>query len=375
MRFTKLHTDARVQVGLLLTIWWSAAALTTVQIKLLLNGVYSCPFALTGHADVICAAMMWTILGLRALRKRKMHWLSNEAFGFVAIVGTCQGIEYGLVNQALHDVTLSSRTMIMSTSALYTFITAQCWGLPPKFSLARCGCMLILMAGGICEAWGSPADTQGNPLRGLLCLVSSLTLSAQRWAYVQRIFQQSGSPVAEYTKLEISARVLLFAAIPCYIASAFLETRPSFSGEAFQMIMIASMGILIITCSELKLVHLTSSTTFVIFALLHNIPLVICGVFFFHDDVHAFQLFGFAITILGSILYSMVTDITHPTDGDQEVDVLLGLETGQIPHPSAPPLEESDDETTPTPTAPPAETVVIYRNRNEVVEPGKKNTE
>lgn len=137
------------------------------------------------------------------------------------------------------------------------------------------------------------------------------------------VFQNQSSPLHKYNKFEVCARLLPFASIPCLFVTMATETVPPITGHAFGKLFIGSCGILVITASELKLVHMTSSTTGVIFTLLHNIPLVLCGVVFMGDKITVPQFLGFLCTLAGSLFYALVTDIKAEDVGGPEEHELL----------------------------------------------------
>jgi len=317
-----------LQILVLLIFWWIAAAVTTIEIKSLLSPgedvSYPYPFALTGFTNLLCGACAWAALGVQGVHTKSVTWFSRKGLLVATTLGILQGCEYGLLNLALHDLTLSLRQMIMATSAVYTFVTAQFYGLPPAFNFKRLGCMILLGLGGFAQGWAAhiAEEKQINLTRGLIVIVIALTISSQRWALAQLTFQHESSPCKDYSKIEMSARMLPAAAVPCFIMSAATEAPPTIDGPVLGKMLIAVVGILVITTTELKLIHMTSSTTGVVFTLLHNIPLILCGVIFFHDKIEGGQIAGFLLTLLGSFFYALCTDISTTLEPIEESQLL-----------------------------------------------------
>merc|ERR1712187_341526 len=99
--------------------------------------------------------------------------------------------------------------------------------------------------------------------------------------------------------------------MPCTAATCIVLTF-LFEPEAFAelrtriFLRIAGVAamIAIMVASELMMVQLTSAVAFNVAGQLHNIPIVLGGVVFFDETVHPFSIVGFALCIIGALVYT-----------------------------------------------------------------------
>lgn len=279
----------------------------------------------------------------RRARQKKaippLRWWDHKC---IAVIGVMMGLEVGFINKALHDSDLSMRTMLMSTNTAFMLFSAKCWNLPPGITPARLACVSLLVFGGVVQGLSviltnDSQSTAPAPVRGFIIQMMSMTISAQKWAFVQWVLQ-SGSPISSLSKVEMSARLLPFAAAVMLIFSLFLEPG-SFGDVDFYVgfrLVVLSLLIAILVVSELRLVQISSAVTFFVCGVLHNIPIVLCGVWLFHERITWLKLLGFSLCIIGTLWYGKVTPIKHkkddffePLDGfefDGNVNVDIQLE-------------------------------------------------
>mmetsp|Transcript_53293 Transcript_53293/g.99957 ORF Transcript_53293/g.99957 Transcript_53293/m.99957 type:complete len:134 (+) Transcript_53293:2-403(+) len=63
-------------------------------------------------------------------------------------------------------------------------------------------------------------------------------------------------------------------------------------------------GIAILTVAELRLVHISSAVALQVLGTMHQIPLVIAGMVWFHDPVDVDSALGFSCCICGALCYA-----------------------------------------------------------------------
>mmetsp|Transcript_67655 Transcript_67655/g.120485 ORF Transcript_67655/g.120485 Transcript_67655/m.120485 type:complete len:212 (+) Transcript_67655:1-636(+) len=147
-------------------------------------------------------------------------------------------------------------------------------------------------------------------LHGVLLLLVSMILGAQRWALVQFVLQRSSrdSGLGQLSKLHLMSFTMPCTAMVCLIMAAFFEAEAFHSHHALRPVLWrnitgCSAGIGVLTLSELMLVHLTGAVAVQVLGTIHQIPIVLAGVVFFHEQIHAASLLGFSICIVGALFY------------------------------------------------------------------------
>merc|ERR1712151_990517 len=148
-------------------------------------------------------------------------------------------------------------------------------------------------------------------LKGLAFMLSSMALTAFKWSLIQFMTQRSrpGSYLALMSKMQLAARVQPITGLMCLLLAFFFEFDSITTLENYQwheLLRVPAMGLLItfITCSELKLVQLTSAVATGILMNLHHIPMVVAGIVLFGDKVAAKSIEGFALCLMGGFVYA-----------------------------------------------------------------------
>lgn len=313
-----------IRITVLVGLWWSAAIVVTLLIKSTVGSRRAGPgealfpysFALTSLNNFICGIGAWASAAfLRMRRHSTPPSLNRYEMLKLLSVGLIQGVEIGCMNKSLEFLSMSGRTMLNSMNVLVMMATALCWRLE-RLGYLRMVAVLLLVSGGFCQGLGAEDDTVASTamwhefLRGVILLSTSMILGAQRWALLQFVLQRSSrdSGLGKISKLHLMAFTMPVTATVCLVMAAFFEVGAFHSHHVLKPVLWgniagASLGIAILTLSELMLVHLTSAVAVQVLGTIHQIPIVLAGVVFFHDHIHAASLLGFGICILGAMFY------------------------------------------------------------------------
>lgn len=329
-------TSLVVQVLILVTLWWIAAIEVVFVIKSVVGsktseGSFPYPFALTALTNG-CTALL--ALGLHHLmaylhpgKGPPRTPLRRSELLKLLLIGLIQGVEIACNNKSLEFLSVSVRTMLNSTSTLFTMAFAKLWGLE-RLGPMRLASALLLTAGGVCQGLDSSAGKTGEAelkyLHGVAIQVIALIMGAQRWALVQMVTQRSprGSALAAMTKLELAAWIMPVTAAVCAVLAVIFEPeslRPSLwmRWSLQWRVMAMALGIVTLTASELRIVHITSAVAMNVLATLHQIPIVFAGVVLFSDRVGFKSAIGFGCCICGALYYVRARQLdaeTAPVD-------------------------------------------------------------
>jgi len=71
----------------------------------------------------------------------------------------------------------------------------------------------------------------------------------------------------------------------------------------FATVCFLAFGIVALTVAELEIVRATSAVAILVLGSLHQIPITIAGVFFFHETVRLLSALGFGFCLLGGLCY------------------------------------------------------------------------
>lgn len=303
-----------IEFPIIIVLWWTAAACIVILFKGLYKGVFPYPFCSTllTNTGVFVMCGILTIIK-RRMEKKTYPKLEMRHHVYIATFGAMQGLEIGFINMALADSALSMRTMVMSTNTMFMLFSAQCWGLPPKLTRWRFVCMLLFVAGGCSQGISAMYNThegETHPVRGFFIQIIAMTISAQRWALIQWSLQE-GSPIKQRSKIELTARMVPpgAAVLIFMVGIGEPEALSELTVEILEKCVLLSALIAVLIVSELRCVQLTSAVTFFVCGVVHNIPIVMCGVWFFGETLHFFALFGFFICIVGTFWYAKLTPI------------------------------------------------------------------
>jgi len=320
-----------IRITLLVALWWSAAIVVTLLIKSTVGSrraapgvaLYPFPFALTALTNFVCGIGAWGSAALLRMLRMRRHArpqrtprpLQRHEVLKLLSIGLIQGLEIGCMNKSLAFLSMSGRTMLNSMNVLVMMATALCWRLE-RLGYLRMVAVMLLTSGGFCQGLGAEDDTAASAamwhqfLHGVLLLLVSMILGAQRWALVQFVLQRSSrdSGLGQLSKLHLMSFTMPCTAMVCLIMAAFFEAEAFHSHHALRPVLWrnitgCSAGIGLLTLSELMLVHLTGAVAVQVLGTIHQIPIVLAGVVFFHEQIHAASLLGFSICIVGALFY------------------------------------------------------------------------
>lgn len=315
---------------LLVLVWWVSAIFVVLTIKVTVGTrdavddgtAFPFPFALTamtnaltGLLSLICSLAMQSHGSEAPLPK--MRW--DETL-ILFTIGLIQGVEIGCNNKVLEFLAVSERTMLNSMNVLAMMCTALCWRLE-RLGILRAVAVICLTGGGILQGFGHDPKHGGSGgglsgfmqpthLKGVLILLSAMVIGAQRWALMQFVMQRSESTSAlgQMSKLRFMSFIMPVTGGVCFVLACWLESdaldperilRPELG---LSMLKIA-VGVLALCFAELKLVHLTSAVAVNVLSTIHQIPIVLAGVFFFHEHINTFGLSGFGLCLAGALFY------------------------------------------------------------------------
>jgi len=204
--------------------------------------------------------------------------------------------------------------MVFSTNLCFTMLISFIFHLE-RFSLAKVLAALLLVSGGVLQGvstWKDKSDEQGHTsLTGYCVALVAMVLGASRWALTQYLLQnRSGtgnSGLANLGKFEMIARVMPLTSVICGVLAMIFESPPreSFTYEVFENALAVAVGVTILVGSEYALVQLTSAVALNVAGALHNIPVVVSGVFFFDEKVKFYSVFGFGFCVIGALVYTL----------------------------------------------------------------------
>lgn len=292
------------------SMWWCSAILVILQIKEVVEDLFPYPFALTAMVQPTTALCAFLLTKIVYARRTAQPPLQGHEMVYVVLIGTVQGFEIGLTNKALEYLSVAARTMISSTSVLFMMCTARLWGLERLGLLRLCSSTLMILGGvAQCESPQVP----GVEWLGILMQLTSMLLSAQRWAMAQVVLQ-SPRGLRGVSKLSLLARTLpITGAISMVLACIFepnamqalLNQNQTTTLQLLLRMVLVAVGLTSMLFAELNLVSLLSAVAFNVLSTLHQIPIVLAGVVFQHNTVSESSVLGFTCCIFGALVYAV----------------------------------------------------------------------
>jgi len=280
-----------------------------LQIKEVVAELFPFPFALTAMIQPATAACAFLLAKMVHSKRAAPPPLQSHEMMYVVLIGTVQGFEIGLTNKALEYLSVAGRTMISSMSVLFMMCTARLWGLERLGALRLCSSAFMILGGlAQCENPHLP----GENWFGILMQLTSMLLSAQRWAMAQVVLQSpKGSALRAFSKLQLLARTLpITGAISMLLALIFepgatTALQAAVAPSLLARVLMVAVGLTAMLYSELKLVSLLSAVAFNVLSTLHQIPIVLAGVVFQHNTVSQSSVAGFTCCIFGALVYAL----------------------------------------------------------------------
>lgn len=341
-----------MQCVVFILLWWAGAVAVTVVIKETLqpshnhDAVYPFPFALTSMSNGLCA-----LLGLvvsTALRpcsgdsNEIPPRLSQGEVATLVAIGAIQGVEIGCNNKALEFLTVATRTMIGSTNVVCMMVVARLWGLE-QFDFPRCAALFLLTVGSAMQGvghratdsvfahgvphgvphWTQAAWVPQGQLKGVLLMCVSMILASIRWCCLQTTLQRApeDSAMSKMTKLQLIMTIMPCTSLVCFCFALIFEGTALhtrwYGPSLFVRVLSITMLVMGLVFAELALVKLTSALCLNVLATLHQIPIVLVGMAVFGDGVSTHGTTGFALCLLGALVYARArssSDHTAPVE-------------------------------------------------------------
>mmetsp|Transcript_19125 Transcript_19125/g.30703 ORF Transcript_19125/g.30703 Transcript_19125/m.30703 type:complete len:419 (-) Transcript_19125:84-1340(-) len=307
-----------VQISALVVLWWSAAIFVTMVIKITVgdkgkeqDAVFPYPFALTGMSNACTGLLAFSCSQLEKCSTPPVPKMTRAEWLKILVIGVIQGIEIGLVNKSLAFLTLSQRTMLNSLSVLFMMVTALCWRLE-GLGILRVVAVLCLTFGGACQGFddsGNGGYSESTHLIGVIVILSAMVIGTQRWALMQFVMQYSApdSALGQISKFGFMSMIMPITGIVCTVLAALSE------GDAYRLkylrpdvamyVVGIAAGVMALSFAELRIVHLTSAVAVQVLSTVHQIPIVLSGVIFFHDHVNIWGMIGFGLCMVGALFY------------------------------------------------------------------------
>jgi len=304
-------------VALCVAVWWTNAFLVTLFMKLTLGsthgteGYFPYPVALTGMTNfgAVPAALVLDFVMHGCSMKKAVRSLQLWDVGVLVMLGVMNGIEFGLNNLAVMYLQVALRTMVLSSSVLFSMITCWLWGLE-LCGVGKMFSLVFLIAGGLCQGLsvGENGLDVESQIVGCLLQVVSIIISCQRWAGLQWIMQRLDpeSALRSLSKMQLMIAMSVVSGPQCLALSVFLEGPEisKFNIVIVSNVAIISSAIVVMVAAELQLLHLTSAVAVAVLSPLHTIPIIIGGVVLFHDQILAINVAGFCLSLFGACVYA-----------------------------------------------------------------------
>jgi drug/metabolite transporter (DMT)-like permease len=219
-------------------------------------------------------------------------------------------------------MTLSFRTMLHATFPALTLLGGLVVGLE-EWSLLCAAAIGMMVTGGVFSAEGESAAGTLN-WTGVLLTVAAAALTLAKGLYTQFVLQSHPSRIKDGTPTREVVEILRHASIMvCVVAgvsslffepqaSAALVGMPEAKRSHFMVLIVSSsVGVLLLSIAEVRLVSLTSALTLASFAVLHNGFFIVAGIIEFNDKFTWRHGVGCALTFLGLGLYTELRRQEH----------------------------------------------------------------
>lgn len=296
------------------TLWWTAAVTVIMTIKSTVQpGVFPHSLAFTTLTQPTTGLLAWLLAQLVYRGKPAPPALQLREKAQILALGLIQGFEIGLTNKALEYLTVASRTTLNSMTVLFMMLVAWVWGLE-RCDWRRALSCAVLVCGGLLQGLQGkliPQGAQAAYALGATMQLASMLLSAHRWGLAQFVMQRSApdSGLGQLPKLQLLSRTLPVTGLVC-LPSAYIFEPGAFGSEQLWQpglwgrVLLVSVGLICMQYSELKLVKKLSAVAFQVLSTIHQIPIVLVGVVFQHNQFSELSACGFAACLLGALIYA-----------------------------------------------------------------------
>jgi len=222
--------------------------------------------------------------------------------------GAATGLDIGLSNTSLKNITLTFYTMIKSSTPVFVLLFAFLFSLEkPSFKLI--GIIIIIVSGVFIMVM---EETEFN-IYGFLEVVIATVLGGLRWSMTQILLQKESlgltnpiitnyylTPVMAFTVLVFSIAHEGFFNI---IKSAFFSSVFKAIQTIFYMTFGGSIAFLMIV-AEYNIIMNTGVVTLSVAGIFKEIIVLVCSHFIFHDTFTTQAVIGLIISLIGIGLYN-----------------------------------------------------------------------
>jgi len=259
------------------------------------------------HSCVQFLSSYITIIFFPKYKSTKKLTLKNF-FMNVFPCGAATGLDIGLSNTSLKNITLTFYTMIKSSTPVFVLLFAFLFGLE-KPSLKLIGIIVIIVFGVFIMVM---EETEFN-LFGFLEVVIATVLGGLRWSMTQILLQKESlgltNPIITnyYLTPVMAVTVLFFSALHEGLGGILKSTFFSSFGNALQTLSYMTFGgilAFLMIIAEYNIIMNTGVVTLSVAGIFKEIIVLVCSHFIFHDTFTTQAVIGLFISLIGIGLYN-----------------------------------------------------------------------
>ncbi|KAL6594164.1 TPT-domain-containing protein, partial [Neocallimastix californiae] len=218
------------------------------------------------------------------------------------------GLDIGLSNTSLKNITLTFYTMIKSSTPVFVLSFAFLFGLE-KPSVKLIGIIIIIVFGVFIMVM---EETEFN-LFGFLEVVIATVLGGLRWSMTQILLQKESlgltNPIITnfYLTPVMAFTILIFSAIHEGIGNILKSTFFNSFGSAIQTFGYMTFGgsiAYLMIIAEYNIIMNTGVVTLSVAGIFKEIIVLVCSHFIFHDTFTTQAVIGLFISLVGIGLYN-----------------------------------------------------------------------
>lgn len=222
--------------------------------------------------------------------------------------GAATGLDIGLSNTSLKNITLTFYTMIKSSTPVFVLSFAFLFGLE-KPSVKLIGIIIIIVFGVFIMVM---EETEFN-LFGFLEVVIATVLGGLRWSMTQILLQKESlgltNPIITnfYLTPVMAFTILIFSAIHEGIGNILKSTFFNSFGSAIQTFGYMTFGgsiAYLMIIAEYNIIMNTGVVTLSVAGIFKEIIVLVCSHFIFHDTFTTQAVIGLFISLVGIGLYN-----------------------------------------------------------------------
>jgi len=310
----KLAPLGHCRVAIYCLLWWSSSLLVVMTIKETVSpgGVFPYSYTFTLLTQIAAGSLAWLLARFQACAATPLPPLQRKEVLYICLYGLMHGVEIALANKVLSYLTISGRTFLSSSSVFFMMISAWAWGLERLDHMRITAGVLLAVGGSMTVINAQPqASLASSQSLGMLMQVAAILVSAHRWVLAQFVMQKSApeSAFGQMSKLQFLALVMPLTGLVCLPFSLLFEGG-AFTGNNFEdpdlfiSVFKVSFGLIVMLSAELKLVQSLSAVAYSVLGTLHQIPIVLGGIYFNHEHVRALPTSGFSLCLAGALVYA-----------------------------------------------------------------------